>query len=64
MMRLATKNLEAETAELHELESARIYCSHTFEPAVVGYEHEGGHCTKCGINELYAHTLAQWSKKA
>ena len=56
------KTLDLETAELRELESARVYCEHTFEPALKGYEHEGGYCTRCGINELYAKTLKDWQK--
>ena len=61
---IATRKLDVETAELRELVAARVYCLHTFEPADKGYEHEGGHCSKCGINELYAHTLASWQKTA
>lgn len=60
----AKRALEIETAELRKLENARVHCPHTFEPAVKGYEHEGGYCTLCGINELYAHTLAKWAKTA
>lgn len=36
-------------------------CTHKFTPPMKGYEHEGGQCQHCGINELYASTLA--SKK-
>jgi len=44
--------------ELTALENSRVKCAHTFSAAVRGYEHEGGHCTKCGINQLHADTLA------
>jgi hypothetical protein len=41
---------------VEELENRRAYCKHQFSRAVKGYEHEGGYCTECGINELYAPT--------
>lgn len=40
--------------ELAALEEQRKHCHHTFSPPVKGYEHEGGYCTECGINEVYA----------
>ena len=58
----AQKALDLEIAELRKLEASRVHCEHTFEPAVKGYEHEGGYCSKCGINELYAKTLKDWQK--
>ena len=61
---LAAKKLATETAELRKIEAERVHCPHTFERAVPGYEHEGGYCSLCGINELYAHTLAKWAKTA
>lgn len=27
---------------------------HVFTPPLKNYEHEGGTCTKCGINEVHA----------
>ncbi len=60
----AARTLEIETAKLRELKSARVHCSHMFEPAITGYEHEGGYCSLCGINELYARTLKNWAKTA
>ena len=38
---------------IDELKALRFECDHDFAPAYPGYEHEGGHCTKCGINEVY-----------
>ena len=32
----------------------RKKCDHTFSAPVRGYEHEGGICVKCGINEVHA----------
>ena len=58
----AKKALDHETAELRKLEADRVHCKHIFERADKGYEHEGGYCSECGINELYAHTLASWQK--
>ena len=37
---------------IKELESLRWECDHEFSPPLKGYEHEGGQCTKCGINEV------------
>jgi DNA-directed RNA polymerase subunit RPC12/RpoP len=39
---------------IRELEMLRDRCDHKFTPPITGYEHEGGHCTHCGINELAA----------
>ena len=42
---------------MHELRLAelrRAECEHDFTPAVRGFEHEGGYCKKCGINQVYA----------
>ena len=47
------QRLLVEKATLEKLESYRWECEHEFSPALKGYEHEGGHCTKCGINEVY-----------
>lgn len=29
-------------------------CDHEFSAPMKNYEHEGGTCVKCGINEVYA----------
>ena len=47
------QRLAEQDAVIRELESYRWECEHEFAPALKGYEHEGGHCTKCGINEVY-----------
>ena len=39
--------------DLHLLMKQQMQCAHTFTPALKGYEHEGGQCTECGINEVY-----------
>lgn len=36
-----------------ELKAMRLTCQHEFSPPFPGYEHEGGTCLKCGINEVY-----------
>lgn len=41
-------------SNLRELEKLRGGCKHTFTPTLHGYEHEGGRCSKCGINEVHA----------
>ena len=53
----AHRILDEETATLRNLENSRVDCAHIFSKPVLNYEHEGGYCTECGINELYAHTL-------
>jgi hypothetical protein len=57
-VRKAAFNLSKEKLALRELELKRLNCAHIFSKPVLNYEHEGGYCTKCGINELYAYTLA------
>ena len=39
------------------LEESRVNCPHEFDEPIPDYEHEGGACKLCGINELYAQTL-------
>lgn len=41
-------------SNLRELEKRRVECEHKFTYALPGYEHEGGYCSKCGINEVHA----------
>ena len=47
------QRLAEQDAMIMELKSYRFECDHDFAPAFPGYEHEGGHCKKCGINEVY-----------
>jgi len=42
---------------LRKLEDSRVDCKHQFSKSIVGYEHEGGTCLLCGINEIHAYTL-------
>lgn len=46
------KRLKEQDDLIKELESYRWECNHEFSAPLKGYEHEGGHCTKCGINEV------------
>lgn len=40
--------------KIFDLKQDRINaCHHEFSKPVPGYEHEGGHCLHCGINEVY-----------
>ena len=59
----AWKALDEEIATLRDLENSRVDCAHIFSEPVLNYEHEGGYCTECGINELYAHTLRKLNAK-
>lgn len=47
------QRLAEQDAVIAELKSYRFECDHNFAPALKGYEHEGGHCIKCGINEVF-----------
>lgn len=47
------KQLAQQDAMIAVLKAQRFECDHDFAPAFPGYEHEGGHCRKCGINEVY-----------
>jgi hypothetical protein len=47
------QRLAEQDAVIAELKFYRFECEHDFAPALKGYEHEGGHCTKCGINEVF-----------
>lgn len=58
-VRNITIKLHIEEVKLRSLELKRIDCTHIFSKPVLNYEHEGGTCIKCGINELYAHTLSK-----
>lgn len=47
------QRLAQQDAMIAVLKSYRWECNHDFAPAFPGYEHEGGTCRKCGINEVY-----------
>jgi hypothetical protein len=47
------ERLAEQDAVIAELKSYRWECEHDFAPALKGYEHEGGTCKKCGMNEVY-----------
>ena len=51
---MAERNLRELKLELTGLESQQHFCDHTFSAPIPGYEHEGGTCTQCGINEVHA----------
>ena len=50
--------VRAYEAELRKLEDSRVHCPHVWGLPIKGYEHEGANCIHCGINALYAATLA------
>jgi hypothetical protein len=47
------QRLAEQDAMIMELKSYRFKCNHDFAPAPKGFEHEGGHCKNCGINEVF-----------
>lgn len=52
------RELEHALRDMHkyrdELYQERESCEHEFSEPLKNYEHEGGTCTKCGINEVHA----------
>jgi hypothetical protein len=55
ILRDLEKEVRARKDIISKLEGQRAQCHHVFRPAVKGYEHEGGQCIECGINEVYAY---------
>lgn len=48
------QTLRSIDSKITELHNERFNgCQHEFSKPVPGYEHEGGHCLHCGINEVY-----------
>jgi len=45
--------------DLSLLIAKRKDCKHEFSPPYKNYEHEGGQCKLCGINELEALSIKQ-----
>ena len=54
IIRKLEDELKHAKAVFNMLEGERHDCDHVFSPPMKNYEHEGGICTKCGINEVYA----------
>ncbi len=52
------RELEVALRDMHkhrdELYLERALCDHVFTPPLKNYEHEGGECKICGINEVHA----------
>lgn len=51
--------LEGARYDLKLLLEKRVNCKHEFSPPYKNYEHEGGRCKLCGINELEAISIKQ-----
>ena len=47
------KHLTALRDELNSLFTQRLQCKHEFTPPFRNYEHEGGYCKLCGMNEVF-----------
>lgn len=58
-VREAEDELQRRKDQVRILSAKRVDCKHEFDAPMKGYEHEGGYCIQCGINELYARTLAR-----
>ena len=40
--------------EINELTDLALnVCDHVYSTPIKGYEHEGGTCIKCGLNQIY-----------
>ena len=50
----AQKVVKTVEIALRELENIRADCEHEWDQGVLGWEHEGVYCIKCGINDQYA----------
>lgn len=48
------RQVEDQRKFILDLKAQRVDCNHVWEDALPGFEHEGGVCMKCGINELEA----------
>ncbi len=58
LKQVSLSDLRAEVARREKEEAGallalRMTCKHEFDPPLRGYEHEGGQCKYCGINEVY-----------
>lgn len=49
--------VEVQEKHVESLRAQRATCKHVFSEPLKGYEHEGGMCVLCGINELHAFQL-------
>ncbi len=58
----AESTLSQARARYRELLNQQADCVHDFAAPLRGWEHEGGVCKLCGVNELYAITLQQRKK--
>lgn len=57
------RQLEQAKGKLAAIKAQRVNCKHVFSKPYVGYEHEGGYCTECGINQLYAESLQRLKQR-
>jgi hypothetical protein len=62
---VAKKELEAKLSrdEITRLLDLQLTCPHEFSDPVKSYEHEGGYCKHCGINEIRASALKKNQSK-
>lgn len=47
------KALAQKRERLEQKLKSRFNCAHSFTKPLPGFEHEGGQCEYCGINEVY-----------
>jgi len=55
-IRAREQGIKVAQGELTERLAERQDCDHVFLPAIPGFEQEGGMCSRCGINQVYAET--------
>jgi hypothetical protein len=60
VLREKQHDVKVAEAYLSELEMKQMDCKHVWGNPYPGYEHEGRHCTECGINDMYFDTLKKF----
>lgn len=51
--RQIAQQLAEQDAMIAELKFYRFECEHEFMAPLPNFEHEGGYCHKCGINQVF-----------
>lgn len=57
------RQLDEAKGKLAAIKAQRINCKHVFSKPYKGYEHEGGYCTECGVNQVYAESLQRLKQR-
>lgn len=52
-LRFLQDQVKRQSQVVADLKYQRLTCNHRFTKPIIGYEHEGGSCVRCGINEVF-----------